>query len=126
MIPNVKILRKYLHRIISLLSVYWEFTSPVLNIKNLYDFSSRRYQLPLSATPWLLLDDISDNLEYGQTHSNVECPSVQHYSDKMPGSISSTPRKEVLKVISNNASDSYNTTHFDDEEFDEIIRKSLL
>lgn len=82
--------------------------------------------MPQSATPWLLLDDISDNLECRQTESHADDPSVQHNSNKVPGSISSTPRKEVLKDMSNNTSASYNTTHFDDEEFDEIIRKSLL
>ena len=88
-------------------------------------FRSRNYPLPDCATPWQSFDE-SINLKENTLNTQFCAPSIHYVGSEVSNSSNNT-EKEVLKHLpeNKNNSSSLETWGFDDEEFDEIVRKQF-
>jgi len=89
------------------------------------NFKSRNYQLPGCATPWQSFNETID-LKENKPNPQLSASSIRYVGCEFTN-LSNNTEKQVLKYSSENKnnSSSYETWGFDDEEFDEIVRKKF-
>ena len=89
-------------------------------------FRSQSYQLPCSATPWQFLDDMPTKPTYDVPNAPIDGATIDQSNNKVATNIVDASKKEALQEVTNNITKSTKEMYFEDDEFDEIIRKSLL
>ena len=89
-------------------------------------FRSQSYQLPKSATPWQFFEETSISKDEELNSQIRSFTSIPNEGCEVSKSTLSPSKKTTIKPSSKNVSPYTDASSFDDEEFDEVIRKSLL
>ena len=82
--------------------------------------------MPCSATPWQFLDDMPTKPTYDVPNAPIDGATIDQSNIKVATNIVDASKKEALQEVTNNITKSTKEMYFEDDEFDEIIRKSLL